>query len=175
MNELECRFNSPGATDARTKRFIGEYHDFEERDEEAWELMDALIRRAKDHGLPAEENAELANGSTSGCTYRVPIAKRALRHLSRGTNAVPWFGELRVDADETVFGDGPCWRAYFTDLRLKATPDVERDEVLMASVRLKGEKGYKPKEQDKHIRDAVDAARLWCRDNPRYICREARG
>lgn len=173
MNDLECRFNTPGAIEARTSRFDGEYNNFEERDEEAWEIMDALIRRAKTQGLPADENAELADKSASGCTYRVPIGKRALKHLGRGTTAIPWLGELRVDAGDTVFGDGPCWRAYFTDLRHETTPGNERDEVLMASVRLKGENGYKRKEQDKHIRDAVDAARRWCRDNPPFICREA--
>lgn len=175
MKDLDCRFNRPGAIEERTRRFVDEYRIFEERDEEAWEIMDALIRRAQTQGLPADENAQLADKSASDCTYRVPIGKRALKHLGLGAKAIPWLGELRVDADDTVFGNGPCWRAYFTDLRHRTTPAVERDEVLMASVRLKGENGYKRKEQDKHIRDAVDAARRWCHNNPPFACREAHG
>lgn len=171
MDDRLCRFNRRGATTHETSRYSAEHAEFERVDEDACDLADALLDRARKYGLPPDENAETRQHPRSDCPYAVPVGGRALR--DRHPNAKPWLGELRVDADSAVDGVGGLWRLYFADLRRRGVPDVEIDDVLLASVREK--EGGKQGEQDKHIQDAADAVMRWCRDAPRFEFRRPGG
>lgn len=165
-----CRFHSPGAVLHCTTRYEGELKEFIEADEEAADLYEALIRDALTFGLPVYANAALRDLPSSECTYRTPTGLWAF--LKRHVDPIPWLGEIRAYGSEAVDDNGPFWRGYFTDLRDRNEPDTEIDDVLLASIRMKGgEKGVKKGEQDRHITDAGDAIRKWCRNNTRFTFR----
>ena len=176
VSDHECRFNRPGAHLERTAKFEGEDKRFKDADPLTWEHMHALMLDACEYGLPLSENAESASAGSPG-SYRAPIGRRAFRRSRRG-GYVPWVGELRLESASSVDNGGELWRAYFHDL-VDGEGGQETDHVLMSSVRAKksrksigvpiGSDGLN--EQDRHIVDAIDAARRWVNGNPSYELR----
>ena len=176
ISDHECRFNRPGACLERTTKFEGEDEHFKDADPLTWEHMHALMLDACEHGLPLSENVERARAGSAG-SYRAPIGRRAFERSRRGGH-VPWVGELRLESANSADGGGRLWRAYFHDL-VDGEDGRETDHVLMSSVRAKkprksirvplGPDGLN--EQDRHIVDAIDAARRWANGKPLYELR----
>lgn len=163
LDQHHCRFHRPGAILHSTKRYEGELRDFYKEDEDAAELYEALVRDARELGLHRTDNAELASNTA---THRAPVGLRAFRRLRPGATPIPWMGELLVDGSDAVDGQGTFWRGYFSDLRKKGEPDLEIDDVLMASLQSKS--GAPPSRrvtfnvQDTHMTQAGDAVKRWC-------------
>lgn len=165
-----CRFHLPGAVAHRTDRYDRELEYFREVDEDAAELYEALVRDAEQYGLHVDDNAELEIRSSGESPYRAPVGLWAFRR--KRVDPIPWLGEIRAYGSDYRDDLGPFWRGYFTDLRYPGRPEEQIDDVLLASIRMKGgPKGVKKGEQDRHITDAGDTIRRWCRSNGTFTFR----
>ena len=175
-SEFKCRFNEPGASVSMTEKYENEVEELRLTEASTWEHLQALLLEAEEEGLPEASNAALES-SGGNCTYRAPVGKRAMRRM-RHWKSLPWVGEFRLDSVISVNGGGKLWRAYFHDL-VEVSSLQTSDVVLMSSVQAKrvptgGRRmggGVTFNEQDVHIVNAVDAARVWIKQQNQYELR----
>lgn len=168
-DELRSRLNAPGAQWRSTARCSGEMADLAAKDAEAWYLLQALRDDAVEFGLDPFDNREYPEGNPHG-SYRCPVGRDIYRGMAPA-GALPWLGEIDVDGTVPVGGQDVHWRYYFMEPRRDA--DVEDDLLLGCSVRSKGiGTAYNAAEQTRHMRDAIEAGKRWCRQHqPGYAWR----
>ncbi|WP_243621792.1 hypothetical protein [Rhodococcus sp. ARC_M6] len=143
---------------------------FKEADETAWFQLEALRLDAVDYGLDLCDNREHPEGDSQG-SYRCPVGRDIYRGLPQPSGALPWLGEIDVDGTTPIDGKDAHWRYYFIEPRIDA--DTEDDVLLGCSVRSKGIGAeYNSTDQTRHMRDAIEAGKRWCRQNsPTYAWR----
>lgn len=119
-NPEDCRFRTPGAIIEKTGLYLAESEAFLREDEEASELMAAMVLNAVEYGI--DDDTRL----------KCPDGHRALKKLRGASGEIPWAGELRVE------GSDAYWRLYFHDLEFSQAPHALCDHVLFSSVREEG-------------------------------------
>ncbi len=168
--ELLSRLNSPGGRWHQTGRCAGEMNSLKGTDEEAWFLINALLQDAVKLGLDPLDNREHPDSEPHG-SYRCPVGRDIYRGIPQPPDALTWLGEIDVDGTTTVRGRDVHWRYYFMEPRID--PATEDDVLLGCSVRAKGIGAeYRPVEQTRQMRDAIEAGKRWCRhQKPAYAWR----
>ncbi|MFD4368670.1 hypothetical protein [Rhodococcus sp. NPDC058521] len=143
-----------------------------EQDAEAWFLLEALRQDAVEFGLDPLDNREHPEGLRDG-SYRCPVGKHIYRGMAFPQGSLPWLGELDVDGTVPVDHRDIHWRYYFIEPRKNA--DTEDDVLLGCSVKAKGiGANYHAADQTRHMRDAIEAGKRWCRQQmPSYTWRPA--
>lgn len=165
-----CRFNKPYARTHQTKKYGYDFQKFLDQDLMAAELYTAMLEEILELGVSIDQNKESSIPQGDGPAYRAPIGERALWKAKRAWPYVPWCGELIIEGSDDGKGNIEVdWRSYFFDLRAAGEPDIEIDDVLLASIEGKRRRVRKVlrfpaqlSEQDTHILKAMDQAFNWC-------------